>query len=437
MKISIFGLGYVGAVSGACLTAAGHHVIGVDPNATKVDLINQGKSPVIEKDLGGLIETAAREGRLEATQDATMAVVGTDISLVCVGTPSKANGDLDLGSIAAVSREIGEAMGAKAGRHTVVIRSTVLPGTVRRLIIPLLEKASGKHAGVDFGVGNNPEFLREGTAVDDFFHPPKTVVGAIDPATLRAVVSLYDMLPAPIIQTTVEVGEMVKYVDNLWHAMKVAFANEVGTASKAMGIDSRAVMDVFCRDTKLNLSSCYLKPGFAFGGSCLPKDVRALTYRARTLDLDLPLINSILPSNERQIRRGFDLVSARGNRKVSILGLSFKAGTDDLRESPVLDLTERLIGKGYDVRIFDKNVNLAKLVGANRDFLLKVIPHISSLLVATLDDAMNHGETIVIGTRDPQFLQIGSHLGSKHFVVDLIQVDPVAGVDGHYEGINW
>ena len=437
MKISIFGLGYVGAVSGACLAASGHHVIGVDPNATKVDLINQGNSPVIEKDLDGLIAQAVREGRLEATEDATKAVLETDISLVCVGTPSKTNGDLDLRSIAAVSHEIGEAMGVKAGRHTVVIRSTVLPGTVRRLIIPLLEKTSGKRAGADFGVGNNPEFLREGTAVTDFFHPPKTVVGAIDAATLRRVAELYDMLPAPLIQTTVEVGEMLKYVDNLWHAMKVAFANEVGTACKAMGIDSHAVMDVFCRDTKLNLSPCYLKPGFAFGGSCLPKDVRALTYRARSLDLDLPLMNAILPSNQRQISRGFELVSARGNRKVSILGLSFKAGTDDLRESPVLDLVERLIGKGYDVRIFDRNVSLAKLVGANRDFLLKVIPHISSLLVATLDEALSHGETIVIGTRDPQFLQIGSRLGAQHFVVDLIQVDPVADLDGHYEGINW
>ena len=358
MKISVFGLGYVGAVSAGCLTATGHEVTGVDPACVKVDLINGGKSPVIEEHLDELIGQAVRNGRLKATQDIQDAILSTDLSLVCVGTPSKPNGDLDLRHVATVSREIGEAISMKGARHTVVIRSTVLPGTVRGLVIPLLEKTSGKQAGSGFGVGNNPEFLREGTAVADFFHPPKTVIGAIDTQTSDDIAALYSDLSAPLIRTSIEVGEMVKYCDNAWHALKVAFANEIGTTCKAIGIDSHAVMDIFCKDTKLNLSPTYLKPGFAFGGSCLPKDVRALAYRARYLDLDLPVLNSILQSNERQINRGFDLIAARGKRAVSFLGVSFKAGTDDLRESPILDLVERLIGKGYDVRIFDKNVNL-------------------------------------------------------------------------------
>jgi GDP-mannose 6-dehydrogenase len=437
MRISVFGLGYVGAVSAGCLAAAGHDVVGVDPTAVKVDLVNQGKSPVIENGLGELIEEAVQGGHLRATQDGREAVLATEMSLVCVGTPSKSNGDLDLAHIANVSREIGEAVRTKLDRHTVVIRSTVLPGTVRGLVIPLLEKSSGKRAGVDFGVGNNPEFLREGTAIADFFNPPKTVVGAVDEETLDTIVNLYKDLPAPIVRSSIEVCEMVKYADNVWHALKVAYANEVGSACKAMGVDSHAVMDIFCQDTKLNLSPYYLKPGFAFGGSCLPKDLRALTYRARSLDLDLPLMNSILISNERQISRGFDLVAARGKRPISILGVSFKAGTDDLRESPILDLVERLIGKGYDVRIFDKNVNLSRLSGANREFLLKSIPHVSSLLVGTLEEALSHGETIVVGTRDPEFMQIGQRLTRNHFLVDLVRIESREQLDGHYDGINW
>lgn len=437
MKISIFGLGYVGAVTAGCLAASGHDVTGVDPAAVKVDLVNQGKSPIIEKDLNDLIERAIFEGRLKATRDGAEAVLTTDLSLVCVGTPSKSNGDLDLTHVAAVAEEIGNAIGKKSDRHAVVIRSTVLPGTLRGLVIPILEKASGKRAGSDFGVGNNPEFLREGTAVADFFAPPKTVVGALDPATLEVVVKLYKDVAAPIVRTSVEVCEMVKYADNAWHALKVAYANEIGTACKAMGVDSHAVMEIFCQDTKLNLSSYYLKPGFAFGGSCLPKDLRALTYRARSLDLDLPVINSILPSNERQIKRAFDLVASRGHRKVSILGVSFKAGTDDLRESPVLDLAERLIGKGYDVRIFDKNVNLSKLFGANREFLLKSIPHISSLLVESLGEALGHGETIIVGNRDPEFLNIREKLTANQFLIDLVRIDGPKQFGKNYDGINW
>ena len=437
MRISIFGLGYVGAVSAGCLSAVGHDVLGVDRAENKVDLINQGKPPVVEKKLGELIEAAVRAGRLRATQDAREAVQSTDISLICVGTPSKPNGDLDLTHVTNVSREIGQAIGTKSRRHTVVLRSTALPGTLRQTVIPILEQTSAKRSGDDFGVGNNPEFLREGTAVDDFFNPPKTIVGAIDQQTADVVAELYKDLPAPFIHTSIEVGEMLKYVDNVWHALKVSYANEVGSVCKAIGIDSHSVMDIFCQDTKLNLSRYYLKPGFAFGGSCLPKDVRALTYRARSLDIDLPVINSILTSNERQLNRGYDLIAAIGKRRVSVLGLAFKASTDDLRESPVVSLVEHLLGKGFDIRIFDKNVNLSKLIGANREFLLNAIPHVSSLLVETLDEALLHGETIVVGTNESEFARISDRLGADQYLVDLVRIESREGLDARYHGIGW
>ena len=328
-----------------------------------------------------MISDAVQKRRLRATNDSQEAVLATDISMVCVGTPSRSNGDLDTGALKTVSREIGEALRKKATRHTVVIRSTVLPGTLHGLVIPILEEASGKIAGVDFGIGNNPEFLREGTAVYDFYNPPKTVIGAVDTTTANQIAALYDAIKAPLIKTSIEVAEMVKYTDNAWHALKVSFANEIGTICKKIGIDSHEVMAIFCQDTKLNLSPYYLKPGFSFGGSCLPKDVRALAYKAKSLDLDLPVLNAIIPSNDKQTARGIEMIIGRGKQPVSILGMSFKAGTDDIRESPILELIERLLGKGFDVRIFDRNVNLSKLVGANREYLLRMIPHVSSLLV--------------------------------------------------------
>lgn len=427
----------MGAVSAGCLASQGHSVVGVDPSAVKLDLIGGGKSPVVEKDLDVKIREAVGEGRLRATHDAIEAVHATDMSLVCVGTPSKANGDLDLSHIATVSQQIGEAIATKPGRHTVVIRSTILPGTMRHLVIPALEAASGRRAGADFGIGNNPEFLREGSAVDDFYNPPKTVIGALDDQTAELVSSLYEGIPGPFIRTSLEVGEMVKYSDNVWHALKVAFGNEIGTTCKALGIDSHAVMDIFVQDTKLNLSPYYLKPGFAFGGSCLPKDVRALTYRARTLDLDLPVLNSIIASNERQVNRGYQMIARHNRRRVTFLGISFKAGTDDLRESPILDLVERLLGKGFDVRIYDKNVHLSKLVGANRDFLLKVIPHVSCLLIDNIEGALTHGEVIVVGTRDPDFMQIVERLTPEQILVDLVRVESREKLNGQYDGINW
>ncbi|MBL8351852.1 MAG: nucleotide sugar dehydrogenase [Burkholderiaceae bacterium] len=436
MKISIFGLGYVGAVSAGCLASDGHDVIGVDPNATKVDLINRGVTPIIEKDIGAMIERAVAAGRLRATTSVRQAVVDSDLSLVCVGTPSQLNGNLDLSYVRRVCEEIGEAIRHKDSFHVVVARSTMLPGSMRNLVIPTLEQASGKRAGIDFGVCNNPEFLREGSAVYDYHHPPKTVIGETDSQAGQRLVDLYSALDAPLIRTSVEVAEMVKYADNNWHAVKVAFANEIGNICKAVGIDGHEVMDIFCQDTKLNLSAYYMKPGFAFGGSCLPKDVRALTYKARSLDLDLPLLNAVLPSNERQVQRAIEMVTGKGHRKVGVLGFAFKAGTDDLRESPMVDVIEHLIGKGFELRLFDRNVNMAALTGANRDYILNHIPHISRLMVNSVDEVMAFADTVVIGNGAAEFRAAALNAREGQQVVDFVRVADRSSGPG-YDGICW
>jgi GDP-mannose 6-dehydrogenase len=437
VNISIFGLGYVGAVSAACFAREGHRVVGVDPAETKVDLINQGITPIIEKDVGELIADAVTRRRLRATTDAREAVLDTEASLICVGTPSQLNGSLDLRYVRRVCEEIGAALKEKADFHVVVSRSTVLPGTMNEVIIPTLEEKSGKTAGVGFGVCVNPEFLREGTAVHDFLHPPKTVIGATDPRTQSAVAGLYAHLDAPLVGTDVQTAEMVKYTDNVWHALKIGFANEIGNLCKAQGIDGERVMDVFCADTKLNLSSYYLKPGFAFGGSCLPKDVRALTYRAKRLDVDVPILDAILPSNGKQVERGLAMIMNKGHRRVGILGYSFKAGTDDLRESPMVEVVERLLGKGYDLRVYDRNVNLAAITGANRDFLLNRIPHISRLAVASVDDVLKFAQTIVIGNGSPEFRGLEGKLGEDQVVVDLARALDPSRMRAAYDGICW
>lgn len=422
MKISVFGLGYVGTVSAGCLAKDGHEVVGVDPIATKVDLINAGKSPIVESELGRIVESGVSEGRLRATCDQNEAIRNTELSFVCVGTPSQLNGNLDSTSVRRVCELIGAAIKEKKTRHTVVIRSTILPGTMRKVVIPALEEHSGKKAGVDFGVCNNPEFLREGSAVKDFESPPKTVIGEVDRESGNMLASLYQHLDAPLIRTDLETAEMIKYVDNSWHALKIGFANEIGNLCDSFGVDADEVMDVFCQDKKLNISSAYLKPGFAFGGSCLPKDLRALSYQAKTHDLQLPILNSVLPSNEMQIARGVRLVIESGNARIGILGFSFKAGTDDLRESPVIEVIERLIGKGYDLRIYDRNVNLAALVGANRDFILNRIPHISRLMMPTADEVLAHAQTIVIGNRDPEFSRIHEKMREDQRLVDFVRI---------------
>ena len=436
MKISIFGLGYVGAVSAGCLATDGHEVIGVDPNKTKVDLINQGTTPIIEKDIGEMIAATVKSGHLRATADVRDAVFGSDMSLICVGTPSQLNGNLDLSHVRKVCQEIGAAIREKDSFHVVVARSTMLPGSMRSLVIPTLEAASGKVAGVDFGVCNNPEFLREGTAVYDYYNPPKTVIGESDEKAGALLVQLYAKMDAPLVRTDVETAEMVKYTDNTWHAVKVAFANEIGNICKAVGIDGHKVMEIFCQDTKLNLSSYYMKPGFAFGGSCLPKDVRALTYKARSLDLDLPLLNSILPSNQRQVEKGVKMIVDKGARKVGILGFSFKAGTDDLRESPLVDVIEYLLGKGYELKLYDKNVNLAALTGANQDYILNHIPHISKLMVTSMQEVLDFADTIVIGNGAAEFKTVPDSIKPHQHIVDLVRISKEQSGE-QYDGICW
>jgi len=336
-----------------------------------------------------------------------------------------------------VCEEIGDALRDKKSFHIVVTRSTMLPGSMNNVVVPTLENASGKKAGTDFGVCNNPEFLREGTAVYDFYHPPKTVIGETDDKSGSAVAKLYEKMDAPLIRTDVKTAEMVKYVDNVWHALKVGFANEIGNICKQLELDGHKVMDIFCQDQKLNLSPYYLKPGFAFGGSCLPKDVRALTYKGQSLDLNLPILNAILPSNQLQIEAGINMVIEADHKKVGILGMSFKAGTDDLRESPIVELIERLLGKGYDIRIYDHNVNLAALMGANKDYILNHIPHISKLLSNSIDEVLSHSGTIVIGNGDNEFNSLQNKINSNQTIVDLVRLSELGSAEGRYHGICW
>jgi GDP-mannose 6-dehydrogenase len=437
MRISVFGLGYVGAVSAGCLAKDGHRVIGVDPNPTKVDLINAGHSPIVEAEIGEIIASSAASGSLTATTDPATAVLDTDLSLVCVGTPSNPNGSLDLRYVRAVCKDIGTALASKKNRHTVVVRSTMLPGSMREIVIPLLEEHSRKRAGADFGVCNNPEFLREGTAVYDYHHPPKTVIGELVPGDGDLLATLYDALEAPLIRVPVDTAEMVKYVDNVWHALKVGFANEIGNLCKQMHLDGQQVMSIFCQDQKLNLSSYYLRPGFAFGGSCLPKDLRALNYKASRLDLNTPILSSILPSNAVQIQRGFDMIQDKGSKRVGVLGFSFKAGTDDLRESPIVELIERLLGKGFDVRIYDKNVNVARLVGANREYILNHVPHIANIMVGSVAEVLASADTVVIGNGSEEFRDVVSLLNPKQHVIDFVGVAKPREPSNQYDGIGW
>lgn len=436
MRISVFGLGYVGAVSAACLARDGHDVIGVDPNETKLGLINAGHSPIVEKGLEDLIRDAVAGGRLRAVADARSAISASELSLVCVGTPSEGNGSLNLRYVRAVCEEIGRCLKDKAAYHTVVIRSTILPGTMRGTVIPTLESASGLRAGRDFGVCNNPEFLREGTAIFDYDNPPKTVIGMADEKSGALLASLYAALPAPLISTAIETAEMVKYVDNVWHAVKVTFGNEVGAICKRLGIDSHAVMDIFLQDRKLNISPNYLKPGFAFGGSCLPKDVSALSYESARLDLDLPLLQSLMPSNRLHVERALEMILRHGRKRIGILGLSFKAGTDDLRHSPMVDVAERLIGKGYEIRAYDRNVSLSRLLGANREYILTHIPHIARLLVDTADELVDFAEIVVVGNGGEEFAGIVGRLSPRQTVIDLVRLK-TGELAAAYEGIAW
>jgi len=437
--ISIFGLGYVGTVTAACLAHQGNRVTGVDLSTAKVDALAGGRSPIVEPAVADLISEAQKAGRLHATSNSEKAVLETDISFLCVGTPSMRNGKLDLGHIGPVCQEIGQALRKKDSFHLVVLRSTVLPGTAETIVVPTLEKASGKKIGSDFGVCVNPEFMREGTAVADFLEPSITIIGAADPAHSKILRDLYAWVPGRVFETSFRSAEMAKYVCNAWHAVKVSFANEVGTLAKELQVDAEAVTEIFTADTKLNISAGYLKPGFAFGGSCLPKDVRALNYRAKELDLSLPLFESILPSNDAHLDRAIEMVLSTGKKNVAMLGLSFKAATDDLRESPQVQLVKRLIGEGCSLQIWDDNVSLGRLIGSNRQYIETVIPHIGSLLSSNLEQVLSLAEVVIIGTRGIDRATLESHLRPTHCVVDLVNLEksrrPAKGTS--YEGLCW
>ncbi|HZH32732.1 MAG TPA: UDP-glucose/GDP-mannose dehydrogenase family protein [Pyrinomonadaceae bacterium] len=437
MKLSVFGLGYVGCVSAACFAREGHEVVGVDVHAAKVEIINDGRSPIVEAGVGELIGEMVAAGRLRATTDTAEAIRSSEVSLVCVGTPSNSNGSLDLKYVRRVCEEIGRELKAKDARHTVVIRSTMLPGTIETVVVPTLEEHSGKRAGSDFGVCINPEFLREGTSLKDFYAPPFTLIGADEEETATSVGQLYAKIDAPLYVIGVRAAEMVKYTCNCFHALKVSFANEVGNICKELGIDSHEVMDVFCRDTKLNLSSYYLKPGFAFGGSCLPKDLRAINYKAKELDVDVPVLASILPSNRLQIERAVEMILRTGQRRIGVLGFSFKAGTDDLRESPLVTLIETLIGKGMQLAIYDRDVSLARLFGANREYIEREIPHISQLMRASVGEVLDAADVLIIGNKNEEFRQIEGRLRPGQIVIDLVRLFEGRTSDETLQGICW
>jgi GDP-mannose 6-dehydrogenase len=438
MRVTVFGLGYVGTVSCACLCKDGFDVTGVDLNPTKVGLINAGKSPIVEELIGELIETAVNAGKLRATTDARQGAETADVLMIAVGTPSQANGGIDLTALRRVCTSIGEIIASRTDRPLVVVRSTVIPGTIRQVLIPLLEQVSGKTCGAGFGICLHPEFLRESTSVRDYYDPPFSLLGADDRADGQRAAQLCHAVEAPVIHTGIETAEMVKYVGNALHALKVSFGNEIGIVAQALGVDSHEVMSIACRDTKLNISPRYLRPGFAFGGSCLPKDVRALVQTGRKYDLDLPLLNGVLTSNRWQIQRAIDLVVQQGRRKVALLGLSFKAGTDDLRESPLVTLAEALIGKGFDLAIYDRSISLTRLMGANKEHIEKELPHLASVLSDDLRAVVAAAEVVVIGNASPEFEGLPALCRAGQVVIDLVRIDSLRGLpDIEYHGIAW
>jgi GDP-mannose 6-dehydrogenase len=437
-SVSVFGLGYVGCVSSACFAREGHTVIGVDVNPTKVALVNSGRSTIVEEGIAELVSNVVASGRLRATTSVAEAVHATEISLVCVGTPSASNGALDLSYVERVCFEIGEALRDKQGFHTIVIRSTVLPGTVHGVATPAIERGSGKKAGEHFGVCSNPEFLREGTSIKDFFDPPFTLIGADSAPAADAVKGLYAGLEAPVHVVAVRVAEMVKYACNCYHGLKVGFANEIGNICKALEVDSHEVMRIFCEDRKLNISAAYLKPGFAFGGSCLPKDLRAVTHKARELDIETPILRATLDSNRRQIERAFSMIQQTGARRIGMLGMSFKPGTDDLRESPLVSLIELMVGKGMELAIYDKDVSEAQLIGANKDYIEGEIPHIWSLMRGSAREVIEHGDVVVVGNATGEIRALGEQRFAGKQIVDLARLFSRKPVDAvRYDGICW
>ncbi|MEP6811372.1 MAG: nucleotide sugar dehydrogenase [Actinomycetota bacterium] len=437
MKVAIFGLGYVGTVSAAAFASLGHEVLGVDTSASKVAMLEAGRTPVVEPGLAELIATERAAGRLRATTDGASAAAASDLSLICVGTPSRQNGSLSTDAIERVAATIGQGMRVREARHTVVLRSTSLPGTAEEVVAPIVARESGLEAGEGFGLAVNPEFLREGSSLSDFFAPAKTVIGELDKRSGSPVAELYTAIDAPVHRVALRVAEMVKYTDNAFHAVKIGFANEIGSICRAVGLDSYDVIDIFLSDTKLNISSAYLRPGFAFGGSCLPKDLRALVHAARRADLDLPLLESVLTSNERHLQRTLDAVVATGLRKIGLIGLSFKPGTDDLRESPLVELAERLLGKGFELRIYDPVVSYSTLVGANREYVEAHLPHLAKLLATSLDEVLEQSEVCVVGARLPELSSWRPRDGQ--ILVDLVRLEDAPALRGQdgYHGVAW
>ena len=438
LKISIFGLGYVGAVSCGCLTELGHEVIGVDTNPQKVALINAGQSPVVEEGINELIESAVASGVLRATDDVEAAVRDSEISLISVATPSKANYAPDLSAVESVIRSIGHVIRSKPGRHTVVLRSTVPPGTTEERILPILEESAGRKVGDRLSLVFNPEFLREGSSVKDFHQPPQTIIGSLDEDGYAALEQMYAGVPGAFVRTTCRVAESVKYLCNVFHALKIVFANEAGAVLKACGLDGREVMKIFCQDTQLNISPAYLRPGFAFGGSCLPKEVKGFLTLAREHDIAIPALAGLLDSNDAHIRRAYDMVARDGRRKVALFGLAFKPGTDDMRDSPLVLLAERLLGKGFEIAIFDRFVKLSRLLGKNKDFIDREIPHLDRLLRESPEAALEGAEVVVVGHADAEARQAIIAAGRAVRIVDLSgYADLRAGSPELYEGICW
>ncbi len=438
MKISIFGMGYVGAVSGACLAEIGHEVLGVDISEHKVDMIRRGIPPIVEESIADITQEQVSNGRLQATTDTESAIRETAVSFISVGTPSAPNGALSLKAVDAVVDQIGAAIAKKDDHHTVVLRSTVLPGTTEDRVAERLERASGRKIGENLSLGFNPEFLREGSSVKDFHNPPFTIIGSIDEKGYEVMEEIYRKIQAPIFRTTCRVAESIKYLSNVYHAVKIAFANEAGALLKSVGVDGREAMQIFMEDTQLNISKAYLRPGYAFGGSCLPKDLRAFLSLAQEQDINLPFLRNLLPSNERHIDRAFDMVTKNGRGKVAIFGLTFKPGTDDLRESPMVTLVERLLGRGYDIDIFDRNVELGRLVGANKDFIEREIPHLEKLLSSDAETMSKEADVIVIGHIDKGDQDTIKPFISGKRVIDLQGADSLKeGAPSEYEGICW
>ncbi len=438
MKIAIFGLGYVGSVSSACLAELGHEVIGVDVQPAKVAALEAGESPIVERGLPRAIRSMRQAGRLRATVDSHGAIAASELSMICVGTPSTELGDLDLTYVRRIAAEVAEALRKSDRFHVVMLRSTVLPGTVEEQLIPLLESGTGKSCGTGFGVAYNPEFLREGSAIQDFKTPPYTVIAGSDPQTVQRATQVYEGVDAPLHETTFRVAEMLKYVNNTFHALKVTFGNEIGHICKEAGIDSHQVMDLFCQDTKLNISPAYLRPGFAFGGSCLPKDLRALTSFARQHRLDVPLLNSILFSNRSQVDHVLGLINRAGKRRIGVLGLTFKAGTDDIRESPIIKVVEALVGRGLDVRVHDTNINIEAMVGKNRAFLEAEIPYLASIMQSSIEDVVAGSDLVLVATDDPAYRDVAKGLGDDQILVDLVRLSENGAVPhNNYVGICW